>query len=191
MSIRLVSVTFGVALLLAMWTSAFASNFGSDDGGSSYPYNNVSLAQNQSHWIYRDSSLPSNLSSDILWALNSLDTGSDIMLLDTAWQAFADVRAWSWSWGVEYPAGWVNCPSSGTTSESHPSMSCFGQDMHLNASRTEFYDTQGERRFAVCHELGHTMGLKHRQSESGCMQQGNLSVNQYTSHDIAHLDAAY
>jgi hypothetical protein len=191
MSIRLVSVISGVVLIVAIWSSALATNFGSDDGWGTNPYNNVSLAQNQSHWIYRDSFLPSNLSSDILWAVNNLGTGSDIMLLDTAWQALADVRAWSWSWGIDYPPAWVNCPWSGTTSGSHPNMSCFGQDMHFNLSRTEFYDTQAERRFVVCHELGHTMGLKHRQSESGCMQQGNLTINQYTPHDIAHLNAAY
>lgn len=46
---------------------------------------------------------------------------------------------------------------------------------------------QSQRRWLACHEVGHAIGLRHRNS-GGCMEKCVIMDPEYTAHDIAHFN---
>jgi Dual-action HEIGH metallo-peptidase len=77
--------------------------------------------------------------------------------------------------------GWNAC--AGTTNGSHPNQTCTVQWVRIN----QLYSPSAN--FIACHELGHSVGLRHTTNASSCMLDGGTSV--LTSHDVAHVNAAY
>ena len=86
------------------------------------------------------------------------------MILQDAVTAETDVIAFSQDYGNNGAAGWVNCPPDsrqGINRQGH--RWCQGQELHfnLNPSMTIFFADDGSRDHVTCHELGHTLGLRH------------------------------
>lgn len=118
---------------------------------------------------------------------------TDLDMFQGTYSVF-DVWATSGDYGQNGVFGWVDCPPSATTTGSHPGRTCYGQHLYLNQYSGYAYgfDTENERRFQTCHELGHTVGLNHPTSAyTTCMNSGNLSTTALGSHDVNHLDAHY
>jgi hypothetical protein len=86
------------------------------------------------------------------------------MILQDAVTPETDVIAFSQDYGNNGAAGWVNCPPDsrqGINRRGH--RWCQGQELHfnLNPSMTVFFADDGSRDHVACHELGHTLGLRH------------------------------
>ena len=86
------------------------------------------------------------------------------MILQDAVTPETDVIAFSQDYGNNGAAGWVNCPldsPQGFNRQRH--RWCQGQELHfnLNPSMTVFFADDGSRDHVACHELGHTLGLRH------------------------------
>ena len=86
------------------------------------------------------------------------------MILQDAVTPDTDVIAFSQDYGNNGAAGWVNCPRDsrqGVNRQGH--RWCMGQELHfnLNPSLTVFFADDGSRDHVACHELGHTLGLRH------------------------------
>ncbi len=81
--------------------------------------------------------------------------------------------------------GWNAC--AGVTGGSHPNQVCSLDWVRINL----FYGPPPKR--IACHEIGHSVGLQHTSDQASCMKStgdgGNSEV--LTSHDKAHLNAAY
>lgn len=82
--------------------------------------------------------------------------------------------------------GWAACDtgSSGT----NPNRTCSRQFVRLNTS----YTLPSAQRLA-CHELAHTVGLRHSSQTSSCVYTpiDDGSTASLTAHDIAHINARY
>jgi hypothetical protein len=67
---------------------------------------------------------------------------------------------------------------------------CTSAMVYIN--RGWFYDTYapseryGQMRKTWCHEIGHSVGLRHHDDD--CMIEGDSTASTYTVHHIAHID---
>jgi hypothetical protein len=85
--------------------------------------------------------------------------------------------------------GWNQC--IGAVAGSHPNQTCTRAYVQLNLNST--FSFLG-RRSLVCHELGHSLGLRHTTSTSSCMYVPPSAQNipeTYNTHDINHLNTRY
>lgn len=104
--------------------------------------------------------------------------------------------------------GWTRCSatpeSTGSLSYPVPDYAngldwCRPQLVYINQAHEGTYDTATKRLAVACHELGHTMGLRHRQVAGStglsCMRtppnDGSTWYSVPTGHDISYLNAFY
>lgn len=178
---------------------ANATNFGSTAPGEFSPgrWSQVSLANNKTHSVdfFATTTRIGNITQ---WALNNAFPTFDF--------------SWSWVDGSNYDVrvsdddfsdigvyGWVNCPADAIESGSNPNRTCYKQTLKYNlyAPYASDWDTLFGGHNMACHELGHTVGLRH-EPESGstsCMQTHETpdasDTRYYSPEDIDHVLAAY
>ncbi len=92
---------------------------------------------------------------------------------------------WDWDYGDNGLNGWNACV--GTTNGAHPNQKCTQQWVKINL----FYNPPPQR--IACHEMGHSVGLRHSDDQASCMKStaagGNSNV--LTAHDKSHLNLQY
>ena len=80
--------------------------------------------------------------------------------------------------------GWNAC--AGTAVFAHPNQQCWLQWVRFN----DIYTSPAANALA-CHELGHSLGLRHSTDTASCMFTPGPTSTVLTNHDRAHLNAAY
>lgn len=108
-----------------------------------------------------------------------------------------DVWVYYDDYGANGVAGWVDCPSSSQTGGPQARGWCRFSQARYN----EHYvsgDSQARARSRACHELGHTIGLRHPSDENdpdtfaSCMSTPtSASKIGITVHDTNHLNNHY
>ncbi|MGH2653814.1 MAG: hypothetical protein ACRDHV_05615 [Actinomycetota bacterium] len=80
---------------------------------------------------------------------------------------------------------WTGCPPEAQVSGSHPNKVCRGQKIHVNLQNVSGY-TVTQRRGLACHELGHTVTLRHvdNPGAASCMRVNVTNrPTTYSGHD--------
>lgn len=177
-----------VSLILESWLPASAMNFGSTSPGG-IPATSVSLGNNISHYVdfYQVQTAQVDATH---WAMTNNYDPTVLDMLDESGGIW-DVRVFDNTYGLNGMAGWVICPGNATTGGTHPNRWCFGQELRYNLSYPGDFNTIDERRGMACHELGHTVGLRHPASGSSCMGNPPDFDTALTQHDRDHLTDAY
>lgn len=103
------------------------------------------------------------------------------------------------NYGIGQPEGRVDCSgdkvwSRGVVSGNHNW--CHGKKMKFNGFYSDYYDTVILRWKLTCHELGHSVGLRHTAAEDSCMNEQappefeDVSTS-LDSHDRRHINEWY
>lgn len=97
--------------------------------------------------------------------------------------------------------GWVDCDESeAVQGGANPNRFCRGSVLRLDYSGDtagNYWVSNGRARVALCHELGHTIGLQHPNSalelpNITCMTNPLSTFQRWlTTHDHAHMDSNY
>jgi Matrixin len=181
---------------------ARASNFGSicDASGCVSVANNVQHAVRESGLLLND--IP-GLRAAVTDRVRTVYDPLDLVAYVTTTDPLPDVWAHDDNYGpsANDVVAWVDCDGTNTgTGGTHPNRWCRGQIMRFNSYYYHFssrvYDDDAQRQNVACHELGHTVGLRHHETVpavGSCMYR-IVGVNQTTilnPHDRAHINAYY
>jgi predicted Zn-dependent protease len=194
----------GLNLLPLGTRAAFATNFGSVCDNS---IDCVSLANNYDHAIRfanltsADSAADSNgiprMQAAVNHAIGVYDA-TDMRVYRNESDSLPDVWAHDWDYGPTGWAGITRCPSNNTgTGGTHPNRWCRGQYIIHNSyyywHAAGNFDTDAQRQRVSCHEMGHTVGLRHNSDRNSCMSTpaSTAFTQGLTAHDIAHINAKY
>ena len=124
-----------------------------------------SVGNDTRHHVVFDATLTIGLAESLRdTMLEDYDPTKLEMILQDAVTPETDVIAFSQDYGNNGAAGWVYCPPTapqGINRQHH--RWCQQQELHfnLNSSIAVYFADDGSRDHVACHELGHTLGLRH------------------------------
>jgi hypothetical protein len=200
----------GVLLLESLATGQAAATHGGPEVGSLLdcsrpvePPRCVSVANDRWHHVYIDPSVPAALAAAVRHAIADYDTTALVVIEQPRPTAVTDITVFAADHGANGAAGWVNCPAQAAQGiNRHGDRWCRGQELHfnLNARYAAYFADEASRDYMACHELGHSVGLRHwgnpprsdGPAAETCMQPDVPNgPTQLHAFDREHLDAYY
>lgn len=183
-------LAFATVAALLVSSNASASNFGSAGSvGTTGTTNGVFLLPNSTMTVKRVN-LTSQNSGSVYTRVSLVYNNTDLIATtgpnSESCSPTERVCVFDANYGNNGLYGWNACRSG--ASGSHPNMRCSHQWVRLNTA----YTPPSAQRLA-CHELGHTVGIRHTSSTDTCMTTDlNASTSlQLNAHDRAHINANY
>lgn len=125
-------------------------------------------------------------------AISIYDDVTDVTALEWASSA-ADVTVGEGDFGNTSWWAYGNCSSGAAYGGVDPRRWCYPQIIHFNKTHPDNWDSGlTGRKTVACHELGHTLGLRHAvSSQSSCMRNAQTIYPTITDHDKAMLNGLY
>lgn len=125
----------------------------------------TSVGNDMWHFVYFDESVPRSLASAMRRTMRE-DYGPTYLRMEvqTRITAATDVVVFAADHGENGAAGWVYCPPDSPQGiNASGDRWCQRQELHfnLNPRYAAFFADRASRDYMACHELGHTLGLRH------------------------------
>lgn len=125
----------------------------------------TSVGDNFRHSVYFDDSLTEELRAALRRTMAEDYDPSDLVMLEhSELTSQTDVIVFSADYGENGAAGWVYCPSDAPQgTNARGDRWCRHQELHfnLNPRYAIYLNDDASRDYVACHELGHTIGLRH------------------------------
>jgi hypothetical protein len=125
----------------------------------------VSVGNDSKHYLYIDPSVPSGLAASLRRAMTEVYDSTNLeMIVQARITDRTDAIAYAADYGPNGAAGWTYCPPDspqGVNARGH--RWCRHQEIHfnLNVRYAVFFGDTASTNHIACHELGHTLGLRH------------------------------
>ena len=165
----------------------------------------TSVGDGLRHRVAIDESLTEGLADSLRQAMADVYGATTLTVVeDPIVTRLTDAIAFSDDYGENGAAGWVYCPTDAPQgANAHGDRWCRQQEIHfnLNPRYSIFFDDDASRDHVTCHEMGHTLGLRHwgnppqtSGDEVGatCMNSntpnGPTTLHQF---DVDHINAYY
>lgn len=191
------AVVLSAPLLLAPADVA-ADNFGSNTAVPGSPAHacddtmaSQCIANNGTHWWF-----PTNLQGNQLvasrYASDSVfDPVADVDTVERSDNVNVDLLVYDSTYVSGFWA-WTRCQTGATPQGTDPNKWCRPQELRYNnGTHPSRYDTLTERRYLACHEMGHSLGLRHSGNTASCMFPDTAVSIGLASHDTGELNAQY
>lgn len=125
----------------------------------------TSVGDDFRHNVVFDTSLRADLREAMRGAMANVYGPTQLVMIEQpVVTPTTDVIAYSADYGENGAAGWVYCPSDAPQGQNaQDDRWCRHQELHFNVNARYglFFDDTGSRAHIACHELGHTLGLRH------------------------------
>jgi hypothetical protein len=125
----------------------------------------VSVGDDARHLVYIDASVPAPLAKSIRRAMREAYRGLELQLVEVVRvTGRTDVIVRAADYGLNGAAGWVVCPADAPRGRNaEGDRWCRHQEMYfnLNPRYAAYLADDDSRTHLACHELGHTIGLRH------------------------------
>jgi len=195
----------GVAVRSAMWgalagaaiPNASATNFGSTGTQGAGGTNNGVWLIFDSYFVIGKRALGATADASVDAAYTSLNSTTDIIGFTQTYGSSCETAAadaayescfFDDNYGNNNLLGWNAC--FGSVTGTHPNQVCSIQFTRLNTA----YSANGSlSQYNACHEMAHTVGLRHSTDSASCLMTfaSGGSSSTLTAHDRAHVNAQY
>jgi hypothetical protein len=189
-----------LGLLLGHSTGvALATNVGSNTtsgGTAAHPCDTTihsqCIANDDTHTVWLNSSLDAGMQAAVRTAISTYQFVDDIVVVEWT-SSNADARMTQGDYKNTSWWAYGHCIVGATYGGSDPNRWCSPQQVTFNVTHPVNWDsTAGGRNAVACHELGHTLGLRHAIStQSSCMRNAQTTYTGITTHDEAMLNGIY
>lgn len=89
-------------------------------------------------------------------------------------------------------AAYVSCPADAVRTGTDPTERCWNQFLKVDTGGATGFNTTARRKKLMCHEFGHTLGLRHTNATGTCMRQGPSNETMPGTHaHFVHINSNY
>lgn len=188
---RRLIATICVSLLTAIAVTApaapaYATNFGSEGNRNSI----VSVGNDDIFAVYISVTVDATFEVKIRNKMaDTYDSLAHIAMFETTDINLNDVEIYQGTYNFGYIA-LTDCPTSSSLTGAHPNATCFPARIRYNNVYDHEFDTDPERWALACHEIGHTVGLRHGPDHGATCMSGDTD-SALTAVERGHLNNHY
>jgi hypothetical protein len=170
-------------------TRVFATNYVEATGATFCNQPILNIADNRDHYFFINDSVLPAMHDAVTYARNQVYDPTNLnTFIDSTYSSTTDVNVTQGRYtgsicGVAWStlAGYTQCVSTNSADE------CEQHHIFFNTNNTDNF-IEGERKDLACHEIGHSVLLKHR-DKVGCMSSSTIVYHiDLSGHDRVHIN---
>jgi hypothetical protein len=162
--------------------------FGSSNCGADLELSNC-VANNKDHQLHYYQLQSGQLNAS-RWVMENVYAPTQLNYFETT-ISNADAIVYDFTFGLTGWWGVTYCGTGASQGGTDPDRWCRPFTVQYNLSYPGVFDTQADRRYIACHELGHSVGLRDLSDGATCMDDTQIVHQFLSAHQIGDINAQY